>query len=115
MMQKFERQRITGIPTITVRKNGSLSFNQEAVEQFPIGEKKHADLYFDQEEKTIGIRPIDPKAGVAAFAICRERGKTYTISCASFLKKCNLNFPSGSKVYPATYDDSLQMIIAKIG
>jgi hypothetical protein len=113
-MQKFEKQRITGIPTITVRKNGSISFNEMAVEQFSIREKKYADLYFDQEEHTIGIRPIDSKAGVAAFAITREKGKTYTISCQSFLRQFGVVFTSGSRVYPASYDDSREMIIAKI-
>jgi hypothetical protein len=113
-MQKFEKQRIIGIPTITVRKNGSISFNEMAVEQFPIREKKHADLYFDQEDQTIGTRPIDSKAGVAAFAITREKGKTYTISCQSFLRQFGVAFTLGSKVYPASYDDSQEMIIAKI-
>ena len=113
-MERFERQRISGIATITVRKNGSISFNEAATEQFPLKGKKHADLFFDQEEQTIGIRPIDAKAGVAAFTISREKGRTYTISCASFLKKCGLAFASGSKVYPASYDDSRDMIIAKL-
>ena len=74
-MEKFERQRISGVPGITIRKNGSISFNEMAVEQFPIKEKKHAELFFDQEENTIGIRPIESNPGVAAFIISREKGK----------------------------------------
>jgi len=114
-MQKFEKKRITGIPTITVRQNGSISLNEMAVEQFPIKDKKYVELYFDQEEQTIGIRPIDSQDGVAAFTIIREKGKTYTISCQAFLRKCGVAFTSGSKVYPAAWDSDREMVIIKLG
>jgi len=113
-MQKFEKQKIVGIPGITIRKNGSISFNEIAAKEFPIKDKRTVDLYFDKEEQTIGIRLIDSKTGVAAFTISREKGKTYAISCQSFLRQCGVDFTAGSKVYPATYDDSQEMIIAKL-
>jgi len=114
-MQKFDKQKIVGVPGITIRKNGSISFNEMAAKEFPIKDKKNVDLYFDKEEQTIGIRLVDAKTGMAAFTLGREKGKTYSISCPSFLKKCGVAFTSGSKVYPATYDAAQEMIIAKIG
>ena len=114
-MEKFEKRRLSAIPAMSIRKNGSLSFNEMAVNEFPIKGKEHVDLYFDKEEQTIGIRPIESNAALTSFTISREKGKTYTISCPSFLKKCKLAFTLGSRVYPITYDDTREMIIAKIG
>ena len=114
-MQRFDKRKIVGIAGITIRKNGSISFNEIAAKEFPLKDKKNVDLYFDKEEQTIGIRLIDSKTGVAAFTLGREKGKTYSIACQSFLKQCGVDFTSGSKVYPATYDAAQEMIIAKIG
>ena len=95
-MEKFDKQRISGVPAITIRKNGSISLNSTASKEFPIKDKKHAALYFDKEEKAIGIQPVDAKPGTPTFTISREKGKTYTISCQAFLHQCGIPFKKGS-------------------
>ncbi len=113
-MEKFDKQRILGIAAITIRKNGSISFNSIAAKELPIKDKKSAALYYDKEEKTIGIQPVDAKLGAPTFAISREKGNTYTIGCQSFLRHCAISFKERSKVYPAPWDAKKGMIIVKL-
>ena len=112
-MEKFDKQRISGVPAITIRKNGSISLNSMACKEFPIKDKKHAALFYDKEEKTIGIQPVDAKPGSPTFVITREK-KTLTINCRSFLRHCGFSFEQGSKVYPAPWDAKKGMIIVKL-
>jgi hypothetical protein len=113
-MEKFDKQRITGVPTVTVRKNGSISFNALAAKEFPMNEKKHANLFFDKEEGAIGIQPVDNSPGTTAFAITWEKGKTLTISCQSFLRHCGIPFKEASKVFPAEWDTNRGMVVVKV-
>ena len=113
-MEKFEKQRISGVPAITIRKNGSISLNSTASKEFPIKDKKQAALFYDKEEKSIGIQPVDAKPGSPAFLITREKGKTLTINCQGFLRHCGISIKEGSRVYPVLWDFKKGMIILKL-
>lgn len=113
-MEKFDKQRISGIAAITIRKNGSISFNAIAAKELPIKDKKSATLYYDEEEKIIGIQPVEAKPGAPTFAISREKGNTYIISCQSFLGHCGISFKQGSRTYPVAWDAEKEMAIVKL-
>jgi hypothetical protein len=85
-----------------------------ASKEFPIKDKKHAALFFDKDEKAIGIQPVDAKPGTPAFLITREKGKTLTINCQSFLRHCGISPNEGSKGYPAEWDAKKGMVIVKL-
>ena len=113
-MEKFDKQRISGMPAVTIRKNGSISLNSTASKEFPIKDKKHAALFYDKEEKDIGIQPVDAKPGSPTFVITREKGKTLTINCQVFLRHCGISLQEGSRVYPAAWDAKKGMVIVKL-
>ena len=112
--EKFNKKQILKDPAITIRKNGSISFNAYAVKEFPLKGKKFVALFFDQEEKAIGIQPTDGKSDPSAFQISLEKGKTPTIYCGGFLRACGIPHKEGSKVYPAEWDAKRGMVILKL-
>lgn len=113
-LEKFARQYPADYPSAAIRRNGTISLNTVAVQQFNLKGARHVGLYFDKQESLIGIKPTDEKDSTA-FRVVRERGRTFTISCQSFLKHCGIPFKEGSRVMRAGYDEKAKMILVKIG
>jgi hypothetical protein len=113
-LEKFARQQPADFPAVAIRRNGTISLNTVAVEQFDLKETRYVGLYFDNEESLIGIKPIDEKDSMA-FRVVRERGRTFTVSCQSFLKTCKIPYKEGSKIYRAGWDEKRGMVLVKIG
>ncbi len=113
-LEKFERKQDLKSPAVTIRKRGSISFNAPAVKQFPILTKRFAVLFFDKDERIMGIQLTTDKQDLSAFPIVAEKGRTPNISCQAFLRHCGVPFKAGSKVYPATWDPNREMIIIKL-
>jgi len=112
-LEKFESQRSADYATVAIRKNGTISLNAVAVEQFNLKGVSYVGLYFDPEERLIGIKATDQKDSVA-FRVVRERGRTFTISCQSFLRSIQIPYKEGSKIYRAGWDEKRGMILVKI-
>ncbi len=113
-MEKFENKGDSKSPAVTIRKRGSISFNASAVKQFSILKKRFAIFHFDNDARIIGIQLTTDKQDLSAFPITVEKGQTPHISCQSFLRDCGIPFKGGSKVYPATWDSNLEMILIKL-
>ncbi len=60
-LEKFVSQRPADYPTVAIRKNGTISLNAVAVEQFNLKGARFVGLYSDREEGLIGIKATDPK------------------------------------------------------
>lgn len=114
-MEKFSRQQSPDWPAVTIRKNGTISFNRIAVEQFNLKEKGFASLHFDRKESLMAIKPVDDDKDPSAFRISKEKNRTFVISCQSFLKHCEIPYRAGSKIYRAGWDEKRGMILVKIG
>jgi hypothetical protein len=112
-LEKFARQQPADYPAAAIRRNGTISFNTVAVEQFDLKGTRYVGLYFDSEESLIGIKPIDEKDSTA-FRVVREKGRTFTVSCQSFLKSCKIPYKEGSKIYKAGFDEKRGMILVKV-
>ena len=114
-LEKFAKQQIVNSPAVTIRKNGTISFNSIAVEQFNLKEKRFVTLHFDRKESIMGIKPVDDDKDSSAFRISKETNRTFVISCQSFLKHCEIPYKVGSKIYRAGWDEKRGMILVKIG
>jgi len=112
-LEMFERQRPADYPTVAIRKNGSISLNAISVEQFNLKGARYVLLHFDSEESLIGIKPTVGK-DPSAFRVVRERGRTFTVSCQSFLRSIQIPFKEGTKIYRAGWDEERGMVLLKI-
>lgn len=113
-LEQFVRPQPIDHPAAAIRKNGTISLNTMAVEQFNLKGVRYVGLYFDSGERLMGIKAIDEKDSTA-FRVVRERGRTFTVSCQSFLKNCKIPYKEGSKIYRAGWDEKGKMILVKIG
>ena len=113
-LEKFLRQQPADYPAVAIRKNGTISLNTMAVEQFKLKEARYVGFYFDGKESLIGIKPTNEK-DPTNFRVVRERGRTFTVSCQSFLRITNIPYKEGSKIYRAIWDEKGKMILVKIG
>ena len=113
--EKFTNQQNPDQPAVTLRKNGSLSLNREATDEFNIGAMRFATLYYDQKEELLGIKPETDNSDPSAWNISKEKSRTSVIYCQAFLKHCDIPYIQGSKIYRARWDDRQQMILVKIG
>lgn len=113
-MEKFVRDQMPDVPAVTIRKNGSVCINQKAVDEFNLTKMRFASLHFDRDEALLGIRPEENSSDSSSFKICKEKGKTFTISCQGFLKNCGIPFRKGSKVFKAEWNDEAKMILVKL-
>ncbi|NWG03559.1 MAG: hypothetical protein HXY44_11960 [Syntrophaceae bacterium] len=113
-LEKFERQQRPDWPAATIRKNGSLSLNHKAIEEFHLEGKRIFTLHIDSKAGQIGIKPADDDKDPSAFKVCKERGKTLTIGCQAFLKAAKIPYWQGSRVLKAEWDSQKGMLIVKI-
>ena len=113
-LEKFVRQQPVEYPAIAIRRNGTISLNTMAVKQFNLKEADFVGLYFDRKESLIGIKPSEEE-DPTNFRVVRERGRTFTVSCQSFLRSIQIPYKDGSKIYKAAWDEKGKMILIKIG
>ena len=99
-LEKFAREQPADYPTVAIRKNGTISLNAIAVEQFNLKEARFVGLYFDDKDSLIGIKAADQKDSTA-FRVVREKGRTFTVSCQSFLRSIQIPYKEGTKIYKA--------------
>jgi hypothetical protein len=112
-LEKFVSQRPADYPTVAIRRNGTISLNAVAVEQFNLKGARYVGLYYDSGERLIGIKATDQKDSTA-FRVVREKGRTFTVSCQSFLRSIQIPYKEGSKIYRAGWDEKRGMILVKI-
>lgn len=114
-MEKFENQKNPQIPTVTIRKNGTICINTKGVDQFNLEGMRSATLYHDPKESTMGIKLTKDEKDPTAFRISKEKGRASTISCRAFLKYIGIPYKKGSKIYPADWDEKGGMILVRLG
>jgi len=114
-MEKFENQKSHQIPTVTVRKNGSICINSYALEFYGIKECRSALLYYDPQESLIGIKLTKDNKDPTAFRVYRGNSKAVTVSARAFLKRLKIPYQEGSKIYRAGWDERKGMILVKLG
>jgi hypothetical protein len=114
-LEKFHKQQKSNRPSIAIRRNGTVSINSQAVIAFDLKEMRFATLHYDRKESIMGIQPAADDSDPAVFRVVREKNGTFVISCQAFLKHCEIPCKAGSKIYRAGWDETREMILARIG
>lgn len=84
-LEKFARQQPADYPTVAIRKNGTISLNTVAVEQFNLKGALFATLHFDRKESLMGIRPTDEKDS-SGFRVVQDKNRPLCNSMPVFLE-----------------------------
>ena len=125
-MFKFEKFDAIGgsyAPRISIRNNGVIGFSQGALRAFKLDSGIwFAELYFDKDTKTIGIKPTsDPTVpGVAKINRRDVKAKggrvnqTASIACRAFLDYFGISFREKSMSYVPRWDEDNKMILVDV-
>jgi hypothetical protein len=113
-LEKFEKQQRAHRPSISIRRNGTLSINSEAISACSLKEMRFATLHYDRKEFVVAIKPVADNSDPAAFRVVREKNRTHVISCQSFLNHYGIPYKEASKTLKPVWDDKGKMLLAKI-
>jgi len=112
-LEKFTKQQAANYPAITIRRTGTLCINGPARDQFKLKEISFVTLHYDRNESTMCIKPSDEHDS-SAFRITKEKGRTFAVSCQSFLSHFGIPYQESTRSYRATWDDKAKMIVVKL-
>jgi hypothetical protein len=112
-LEKFDKKQKSKRPNISIRRNGTLSINSEAISAFNLKEMRFATLHYDRKESVIAIKPVADNSDPAAFRVVREKNRTYVISCQSFLNHYGIPYKDASKTFNPTWDEKAKMLLLK--
>lgn len=111
----FERFTKTGrgyTPKISIWTRGQIGFNQGAVERFKLRDFNYALLYFDKDEKKIGVQFTNDATEEGANKVVK--GKTgIFISAKAFLDYYDITH-SKTKRYNVNYDTENGMYVLEL-
>lgn len=99
-------------PTVTISKFGRISFNTPATEL--LKGCGYIALYYDTENRVIGVKPLEKKTGNAYKLANQPGSKAKFATTRGFLNNFGLT-PEESKTYIVEWDETLGMIIIKLG
>lgn len=110
----FEKFIMTGRsykPKASIRANGQIGLNLGAIEKFKLDKYKYAILFFDKENKQIGIKLTNnEEEGICKLQV---RKSNAAISGKAFLDYYSIDY-SKTKKHEAVWDEKEKMIIVAI-
>ena len=113
-LEKFEKQLRAHRRLISIRRNGTLSINSEAVRAFTLKAMHFAILHYDRKESVMAIKPVPDNSDPAAFRVAREKNGIYVISCQSFLNHYGIPYKDASSTFKPTWDENAKMLLIKL-
>jgi hypothetical protein len=110
----FEKFIMTGRsyrPKISIRTNGQIGFNLGAIKKFSLNKYKYAILFFDRENKQIGIKLTNTEEeGTCKLQV---RKSNAAISGKAFLDYYSIDYSKTTR-YEAVWNEKEKMIIATV-
>ena len=98
-------------PKVTIRTGGHLGFNRGAIERYSLQAYEYAVLFYDRDDRRIGIRLTSTKEEGACKLRVRESGAT--ISARAFLDFFEIDYSTSSR-YFAEWDAEERMMIIEL-
>lgn len=99
-------------PKVSITKSGLIGFNQGAVMHFHLNDYKYAILFYDRENRRVGIGLTNDseESGVCKL---RKRESGADVSARSFFGYYGIDFTESNK-YDAVWDDEEDKIVVTI-
>jgi len=108
--ETFMRQRapVTGDPSVTIQKRGTISLNTPAYTA--LGRPEAIELLFDRDQRLMAMRGVDPEAPSAYPIRPLGRGSTWLVSGKAFMNYYEI--PTGTATrWPAKAEPDGLLVI----
>ena len=108
--KKFNGGRHTA-PTVTIRQSGEIAFNKGAAEQY-LDSQTHAILYYDDEDKRVGVELTTDEAAEGARPIRMKDGLPgAVISSKVFFDAFNIPYQDEKQVFKTVEVEDEMLIL----
>jgi hypothetical protein len=102
-----------GKPTISIWTRGQIGFSNAAIIEYDLKSYKYAVVYYNDEEKKIGITLTNNDKEDGINKLIHRKGGGISFSAMSFLKTYKVDF-SKTKQYDFEYDKENKMFIISL-
>ena len=109
--EKFTMTRRSFNPRISIRGKSQIGFNTAAIEDFKLKDYKFAVLYYDKENKRIGVKLTKDEEGVRKLRVKEAAGAS--LPARTFIEYYKLGSFSGQR-FNAEWDKQEKMIVATL-
>ena len=110
--EKFTEKARSFRPKLSLRSNGTIGLNEPAVTKFKLKDVKCVTLFYDRDDRRIGLRPIASPDEEGAHPINMSKTGAW-VSARRFLDYFGLS-TAETKRYDAGWDENDKMIVAKL-
>lgn len=112
--EKFTKNRSRiGKPRASIWTRGQIGLNQGAVAEYDADKYKYAVLYFDKEERRIGIELTNDEDAEGATKIIVRKNAGVSFSATAFLKTYKIDH-SKTRQYPIYSDKESGLIVLEL-
>lgn len=111
--QPFERKRQHGgEPAVSITKYGNFILNSTCVKKYFTG-ARYAKLYWDAEERKVGVKPMKKKDQHSYSVNMASRGGVGSFSGIAFFKQFGVDYKE-TKRYPAIWNEKEGLVELKV-
>jgi hypothetical protein len=110
--EKFTEKARSFRPKLSLRSNSTIGLNEPAVSKFKLRDVKCVTLFYDRDERKIGLKPVSSQEEEGAHPLNMSKTGAW-VSARRFLDYFGLT-TAETKRYDAWWDDSTKMIVAKL-
>jgi hypothetical protein len=110
--EKFTKTGRVYIPKASIWSRGQIGLNQGAIEKFNLDDFNFAVLYYDHDEKKIGIQFTNEK-GEGAIKLTKRKGGGTSISANAFLGYYDIEHAT-TKKYDVALDEESGFFVIQL-
>ncbi len=100
-------------PRASIRSNGQIGFNHGSVKRFDLQKFTHIVLFYDKDEKKVGIKLTNDKSEPGASTLITRSGNG-TVSARSFLEFYHL-LPKDTTQYDIEWNEENKLLVVDMG
>jgi hypothetical protein len=101
-----------GEPAVSISKSGNFILNSKVVSTY-FSDKKYAKLYWDEQQRKIGIKPVASKDTASYSVNFSPRGGVASFSGTAFLKAHGIPYTETRSI-DASWDEKEGLLVLKV-
>lgn len=110
--EKFTEKARSFRPKLSIRSNSTIGLNAPAVTKFKLKDTKCVTLYYDRDDKKIGLKPATTSDEEGAHPLNLSKTGAW-VSARRFLDFFGLS-TTETKRYDAVWDETNKMIVVQL-
>jgi len=108
--ERFTQNKHRFKPKVSIRQNGQIGFNNGSRKKYHLDDYSHAIIYYDKDEKRIGIQLTNNSAEEGSIKI-HKRSLNVALAVKSFLEFYEIRYTKTQRFDPEWHDENKMITI----